>query len=369
MSEPKIRVLVVEASATEPQSVAALLGADLRIEIVGHVTDSERAMELLERRQVDVVTIDITLPHNGAFKLTQRIMQRNPAPVVLISPSWNPEDASLTIEAVEAGAVAVAKKPRTLPAASFKEDADKLVRLVKAMSEVKVVRRWSRSRLTKGGDGIESSSRTRSSSPEIKIVAIGTSTGGPLVLQTILRRIGANYPVPVLIVQHIAPEFVGGLADWLTESTNFPTHIGSYGLVPLPGHAYLAPDGFQMGINKDGKIILSTDKTANALCPSVSHLFSSVAESYGPRAIGVLLSGMGRDGADALWLMKQKGAMTVVQDRESSAVYGMPGEAISLNAATHVLSPEGIAGLLLQAVNQKNSEADVLELKRVGSGA
>ena len=190
----------------------------------------------------------------------------------------------------------------------------------------------------------------RQPSTEIKLVAIGASTGGPLVIQTILARLASRFPVPIVIVQHMAPGFIQGFADWLCQASRFPVQLAAHGQVLQPGHAYLAPDGFQMRVESGYRIALSSDGPENGPRPSVSHLFRSVATVYGKKAVGVLLTGMGKDGAQELKLIKEQGAITLVQDKESSVVHGMPGEAIKIDASTYVLSPESIAVALSNLV-------------------
>jgi two-component system chemotaxis response regulator CheB len=190
----------------------------------------------------------------------------------------------------------------------------------------------------------------------IKFIGIGTSTGGPPVLQTILGALPKDFPVPILVVQHISAGFLPGLAEWLKQTAGLQIHIGSHGITPLPGHVYLAPDGLQMSVTSTGAIRLTTDPPENGLRPSVSCLFRSLAEVCGPAAVGVLLTGMGKDGASELKLMRDSGAVTVAQNQESSVVHGMPGEAIALDGATHVVSDEKIAGLLLTLVGYKRSK-------------
>ena len=143
------------------------------------------------------------------------------------------------------------------------------------------------------------------------------------------------------------------MADWLNQTTGFEIHIASQGELPLPGHVYLAPDNFHMGLSTSGTILLSNDEPINGVRPAVSFLFRSLAEVCGPNAIGVLLTGMGRDGADELKLMRDRGAVTIAQDRESSVVHGMPGEAIKLGGAMHVLAADKIADFLVKLVNRK----------------
>src|ERR1700722_20716677 len=181
------------------------------------------------------------------------------------------------------------------------------------------------------------------------------STGGPPALQTILAGLPINFPVPVLIVQHIAAGFTQGFVDWLAHSSSLPVVLGAHGQSVLPGQGYVAPDGVHMAVYADGRIQLRSDEAENGLRPSVSFLFRSVAKAYGPSAVGVLLTGMGRDGASELKLMKEHGAVTIAQDEKTSVVHGMPGEAIKMGGATYILPPEKIClaltGLATQAVS------------------
>jgi two-component system chemotaxis response regulator CheB len=222
------------------------------------------------------------------------------------------------------------------------------------MSEVKVVRRWARARLVGAPTPVVHSVRVSHATAGIKFIGIGASTGGPQVLQEILAGLPNTFPVPILIVQHIAHGFRPGLAEWLSQTTGFPIHLGAHGASPLPGHVYLAPDDFHMGISVSGRILLTDEGPEDGLRPAVAHLFRSLADVIGPAAVGVLLTGMGKDGAAELRLMKDKGAITIAQDRGSSVVNGMPGEAIRLGGATHVLPAGKIADGLIALVNSRN---------------
>jgi two-component system chemotaxis response regulator CheB len=222
-----------------------------------------------------------------------------------------------------------------------------LVQTVKAMSEVRVVKRRARS----GPRERPAADRSRTNGAGgVEVVAIGVSTGGPPVLQTILRALPRDFAVPVLIVQHIAAGFLPGMARWLNDTTKFSTHIGEHGELAVPGKAYLAPDDRHMGLDHRGRIALSDAPAENGLRPAVSHLFRSVLAAHGAKAVGILLTGMGRDGAQELKLLRTAGAVTIAQDVQSSVVHGMPGEAIRLQAATYILPPEKIGPMLTQLV-------------------
>jgi two-component system chemotaxis response regulator CheB len=251
---------------------------------------------------------------------------------------------------MEVGALATVRKPVGIAHPDFKDQAKELIQMVKLMSEVKVIRRQSRKKHEKVIPAALAVNDLIPSTTDVKIVAIGASTGGPPVIETILSRLSKDSRAPLLIVQHIAPGFVQGFADWLANSCRFPVRIATQHEFPLPGHAYIAPDGVHMGMDTSGRIVFEGSKPENGLRPAVSYLFRSVTEVFGKNIVGVLLTGMGKDGAYELKMMKEKGAITIAQDKESCVVYGMPGEAVNLNAATYVLSPPKIAELLARVL-------------------
>lgn len=181
-------------------------------------------------------------------------------------------------------------------------------------------------------------------------MAIGASTGGPLALATILGNLPKDFPAPVVVVQHMAAGFMRGFVDWLAPSSTLPVHIATRGEYIYPGHVYMAPDGAHMEIAAGNKIELREGSPENGVQPSVASLFRSVARVHGKEAAAVLLTGMGRDGAAELLHLKQQGALTFAQDKESSIVHGMPGEAIKLGAAVHILKPVEIALVLAKNV-------------------
>ncbi len=190
---------------------------------------------------------------------------------------------------------------------------------------------------------------------QYEVIAVGASTGGPQALNRVFSALPAEMPVPILVVQHMPENFLPVLVGWLAENGKLNFTIASNGQVLKPGHVYFAPDNFHMVVNENKRIELVDAPPMHNVKPAASYLFRSVAEVYGERAIGILLTGMGKDGARELKLMKEKGALTIAQDRESSVVFGMPGEAVKLKAARLVLPPERIAIKLKEIFfNKKN---------------
>jgi two-component system chemotaxis response regulator CheB len=342
--ERMIKVLVVEDSPVVREFLVHILGSVPGIRVVGTANNGEEALDAVTRTQPDVITMDVHMPRLDGVEATRRIMETQPTPIVVVSGSTDPRDVATTFQAIEAGALAVLRRPAGLGNPDHEATVTELLQTVKLMSEVKVVRRWSRAR--RDPVARPAQARLERAPGKCKIVALGASTGGPPVLQTILSQLPKDFPAPVLIVQHMAGGFVRGFIEWLAHSSRLPIHLAVHGEEILPGHVYVAPDEFQMKAERGGRIALTREPPENGLRPSVSCLFRSVAEVYGGDAVAGLLTGMGRDGAEELKLLKDRGAITFAQDKDSSVVHGMPGEAIKLDAATLVLPPEKIAATL-----------------------
>ena len=346
-----VKVLIVEDSPVQQALIGHILSTDPDLSVIGTANNGVEAVEFVARQRPDVVTMDLNMPQMNGLDATRRIMETTPVPIVIVSANWDPQEVATTFRAMEAGALAGVEKPRGLGHKDFAATAQQLVQTVKLMSEVKVVRRWPRKPTEQPTQQVSPPLPLLASpTTAVKLVAIGASTGGPPVLQTLLSSLPKNFSVPVLMVQHIAVGFLPGLVEWLSQATHFPVRIPTHGDLLLPGHAYLAPDGFHFGIARGPRAVLSQGPLENNLRPAVSHLFRSVAETLGNQAVGVLLTGMGKDGAAELKVLRDTGAITIAQDKESSAVHGMPGEAIQLGAAVHVLSPERIVEALVKLV-------------------
>jgi two-component system chemotaxis response regulator CheB len=342
-----INVLVVEDSPVAREFLVGLLRADPAVRVVGTAANGEEALAMVERCRPDVVTMDIHMPKMDGLEATRRIMEAHPVPIVVVSGSHAPKEVAATFRVMEAGALAVLPRPTGHGHPDHETMAREFVQTVKLMSEVKVVRRWTRTHRGAAVVGAVGGPPPHKRTPaEIKLIAIGASTGGPVVIQTILSGLPRDFSAPIVIVQHMVADFIPGFTEWLDQTCRRPVHVAKHGAPILPGHAYTAPGGHQMKVDAGGHIVLTRDEPENGHRPSVSYLFRSVAQAFGNRAVGVLLSGMGKDGAEELGLMRERGAITIAQDKESSVVHGMPGEAIQLDAAAYVLPPEKITSAL-----------------------
>jgi len=344
-----IKVLVVEDSPVVREFLVSILGEDPGIQVIGTANDGEQALEAVARQRPDVVTMDIHMPGLDGLQATRLIMETYPTPIVIVSGSTDPREVATTFRALEAGAVAVLRRPAGIGHPDHAATTRDLLQTVTLMSEVKVIKRWPRVGRHLGVPRPAEKNRAQAGA-NVKVIAIGASTGGPPVLQAILAALPGDFPVPVLIVQHMAAGFTQGFVQWLAQTSNLPVHLATHGENMRPGHVYVAPDEFQMRLERSGKIVLTKDEAENGMRPSVSYLLRSVAEAFGRNAVAGLLTGMGHDGAEELKLLRETGAVTFAQDEDSSVVHGMPGAAIKLDAVSLILPPETIAATLARLV-------------------
>ncbi|SMC39286.1 two-component system, chemotaxis family, response regulator CheB [Desulfocicer vacuolatum DSM 3385] len=363
-----IKVLIADDSHTTMEYLKYLLDSDDETTIVGIAENGKEAVALSKKKHPDVILMDIHMPKMNGFEATRIIMENNPVPIIIMSAIHDVKETAVIFRAMEAGAVSILNKPWGVNHPDHERDYEELLQNVKLMSEITMVKRHKHvTDMTKkprqpmprvpGGGSVARSA-------DIGIIAMGASAGGPPVLKEILLKIPDTFPIPILIVQHISRGFIDCLINWLGQTTGCAIHLASHGEILLPGHVYFAPDGYHMGVQHSKRILLSKAKPENSSRPSISFLFRSVAKVYGPSAAGILLTGMGKDGADGLKFMKDKGAVTFAQDKDSSLVHGMAGEAMKGNAVMYELSPENIAKVLIDLVNKDaNANANQITCK------
>jgi two-component system chemotaxis response regulator CheB len=333
-----IRLLLVEDSAVQREFISFVLEESGDFEIVGTAVDGEDGVKQAAALHPDVILMDCNMPKLDGVGATRLIMESTPAPIVLMTAS--PVESEFTFDAIKNGALAVVSKPPAFGSPTFDRVGGLLVRTVKLMSEVKVVRRWPVRPAARSAAAPAARPAARNG---VHVVALVGSTGAPAVIAEILTAIGPAPRATLLIVQHMSEGFITGFATWLTARTGIPVQVAADGVVTQTGKAYIAPDHMQMGIDTGGRIVLSDSEDDDGFRPSGTYLLRSIARAYGRHAMGVLLTGMGRDGAAGLLDLQRAGGLTVAQNEESSVVFGMPGEAVRLGAAAHVLPPDEIA--------------------------
>jgi two-component system, chemotaxis family, protein-glutamate methylesterase/glutaminase len=345
-----IRVLIVDDSAVLRQQIRFILQTDPALQVVGEARNGEEAISLARQLRPNVITMDLRMPKMDGFGAIRSIMAENPTPIVVISSdATDPHDEMVT-QALKMGAVSVLRKPGGITDPGYKAMAGKIIDQVKLMSQVKVVTR-SRTLTSPPAEAHPPASVARAvPSQKTELLAIGSSTGGPAALYRVLSGLPASCPVPVVIVQHIALGFISGLASWLAGGCPLQVKVGEHGERLQAGTVYLGADGTHMVVDSYGRIRLRQGETVDGHRPSVTVLFRSVAESYGPSAMGVILTGMGADGASGLKAMRDSGAITIGQDQASCVVFGMPKEAIALGAVKHVVPLDKIARTILDTM-------------------
>jgi two-component system chemotaxis response regulator CheB len=339
-SPSEVRVLIVDDSVVVREILKRMLESDPAIRVVGMAADGGEAVELTARLKPDVVTMDLVMPGMNGMEATERIMAYHPTPVLFFSSYFDREGMYSRLDALAAGALDIMEKPTLMPDSCWEALAGALVEKVKVLAQVPVVTHMY-------GARVLTRQRVRArvvtaTPPAVDVVAIGASSGGPRVLEELLSALPSAYALAVLVVQHMAEGFMPGLLRWLQQRCPLPVRVAEEGEVILPRRVLFAPDWAHMVVRPDGRVRLSEGDPVNGHRPSVDVTFISLAKVYGTRAAGMLLTGMGSDGAAGLLAIRQAGGATLVQSEDSCVVFGMPRAAIELGAAQHVLPPSGL---------------------------
>lgn len=347
-----VRVLIAEDSP----STALLLQEVIRragFEVVGCARDGQEAVDLTAKLRPDVITMDVHMPKLDGIEATRLIMEGTPTPIVVVSNALDDPEQQVSFRSLAYGAVAVARKPPSPNHADFAMIARQLTETLEAMAGVRVIRRrrdGSRSDLppgatpdaSAGSTGTPAAPAARNPRPAFapKVLAIAASTGGPQTLASLLGGLPATFNLPIVVVQHISPGFIGGLAEWLNGVCKLHCSVAQDGQRLLPGHVLFAPDGRQLEVGAAGAALIArlhgTAPVGRHL-PSATPLFDSVARTCGAKAAGLVLTGMGRDGTDGLRRMHDSGALTFAQSPASCIVPNMPQAAIDAGAITEIL--------------------------------
>jgi two-component system chemotaxis response regulator CheB len=350
-----IKVLLVEDSPVALAILKKLLSSSPEVTVAGTASNGKEALEAIAKLQPQVICTDLHMKEMDGLELTKQVMTKYPRPILVISASVQKENTQRIFELLQAGALDIFPKPTTgLPSDYEKVKLD-LITKIKVLSGVKVF-----TKLPPAPAG--NTDRLISELPpsiiepsftgtaDIKIVAIGASTGGPQALSKILSQLPSNFPVPILCTQHISVGFLQGLVDWLGSECKLKVKIAQIGELPSAGTVYFAPEVRHLELSPQGRFMGSTSERVDGHCPSATMMFKSTLKVYGKATAGILLTGMGKDGAAGLHAIAQAGGTTIAQDEKSCVVFGMPKEAIALGAAQDILPIQEIAPLLLKKV-------------------
>ncbi len=340
-----IRVLIVEDSPVVREHLRSIISADPRLEVAGFAASGEESLEMVVRLKPDVISMDIRLPGMQGIEATRRIMAEYPTPIVIVS-GVDMEAMNLTMQALRAGALAVVEKPAASTHEEYAALAGKLCTQLVIMSQVQVVRQRPLPRHIASSDSF-----TRPPKTAYRLLGIAASTGGPGALMQVLNGLGSDFALPIALVQHMTPAFLPGFAEWLARVTPFAVSMVDQPKMLRPGTVYVAAPDHHMAI-KGLTAFCDSAPAIGGHRPSANVLFSSMANSLGNAAVGILLTGMGDDGAAGICELKRAGSYTIAEDESTAVVFGMPGAAVRLGGVHQTLPLGDIAGRVRQVVSE-----------------
>lgn len=346
-----IRILIADDSPTDAAILKSLFDAEQDMTVVAIATDGQQAVTLAEKLKPDIITMDIKMPKMDGYEAIDLIMRESPTPIVVISSMIGESESEATFRALEAGALTVLPKPIHIQSPVFAIMKRHMLDTLRSMSEIKVIRKrtiGTPSAITKYAAPIHG---------QYDIVVVGSSVGGPQALKDIFERLPSNFPMPIVAVQHMTSGFIMGFSKWLDAHVDLSVKYAEHDEVLLPGVVYFAPDHLHFEIRRSGSVLrasLRQGDVVSGFCPSITVLMKSVSRTCGKNAVGVLLTGMGSDGAEGMLTLKQGGAHTIIQDEESCVVFGMASVAQAMGAVDKVVNLDKIAEYLIRITNKKN---------------
>ncbi len=348
----RIRVLVVDDSLTVRKRIVEVLSSDVALEVIAEAENGKRAIELCEALRPDVITLDMMMPLMAGVAVTEYVMAYFPTPILIVSASTNRGELFKTYDALAAGALDVLDKPTSRDVDSDWER--RLISTVKLISRIKVITHPRARLMAPRFERDEAAGELNNGKSEYEIVAIGASTGGPAAALEILRGLPEKFPLPIILLIHLAEPFAMALAEWLDGQSPLRVRYAR-DREPVPSSGVvMAPAGRHLVVSQ-GQLRLTSEPERFSCRPSVDVLFESITREFGNRSINCLLTGMGKDGAAGLLGARRAGAMTIAQNESSSVVFGMPGEAVRIGAATRVLSIENISRELVQLAGETDA--------------
>lgn len=350
----KTRILVVEDSRVIAEVLRSMINDTLDLEVIGVAKNGKEGVLMTQQLAPDLITMDIIMPEMDGFEATKSIMANNPTPIVVISSHLNNKELNTTFRALDAGALTVINKPTDVHSKKFELIQSYILDTIRSMSEVSVVKPPSPKKLEPSRYVMHETKKPTVHAYEV--VALGASTGGPVALKTILSLLPRDFPLPILVVQHIADGFIGGFSEWLNTHIALEVKVAQEGEELKPGTVYAAPDNYHLTVER-------SNSTFGTLCarlvdsdaivgfrPSITALFASLAETCAEHAIAGLLTGMGKDGLDGMKAMYLRNAHTFAQDAESTVIASMPNAACKAGVVDAVVELNDIANHLTQLV-------------------
>lgn len=349
----KVKVLIVDDSAFMRNALSSMLTSDPEIEVIGKARDGVEAIELVEKLKPDIVTMDVEMPRMDGITALKHIMEKNPLPVIMVS-SLTVEGAKVTLDALDLGAVDFIPKNLSDLSINIIKIKEILIEKIKHIGRKGLAKKHLRPVAPKAVEIPRSMPVRTTGERRINLVAIGTSTGGPKALQEIIPKLPKDFPTPIVIAQHMPPNFTGPFAERLNQLSHIHVKEAEEGEPIKQGVAYVAPGRGHMRVKRvrgiETILTISENKDEFIYRPSVDALMLSVAEFFPGRSLGVILTGMGNDGLRGLIELKKTGGRVFAQNEETCVVYGMPKAVVDAGIADKVLSIEEMAGEIINAV-------------------
>jgi two-component system chemotaxis response regulator CheB len=342
-----IRVMVVEDSLVVRQLLAHIVSRDPRLVLAAAVESAEEALAEIERVKPDVISMDIRLPGIDGFEATKRIMTEHPTPIVVFADAVEERSLQISLNALRAGALSVVEKPVAVTARGYEAIAETICTQLVIMSEVSVIRRRPIGQLQRPPSTEETAVLEHPS-----VVAMAASTGGPPALARVLGALPADFPLPILVVQHMGAPFMEGFASWLDGLVALDVRLAEDVTRAEPGHVYVAPGNRHLTLARGGFLRLGDEAPVAGQRPSATLLMESVARVAGGQGVGVLLTGMGEDGARGMVELRRAGGYTITESESTAVVYGMPAAAVRLGGSKAALALDMIAPRLLRLAEQ-----------------
>ncbi len=338
-----IKVIIVDDLKTVRELIKAVIEKDPEIKVVGMASGGKGAIDIIPQLKPDIVLMDLRMPDMDGFQTVRHLMGICPTRVLIVTASYTPK-SDLVFKALEAGAVDLINKPPVFKIASDPNIGTILIEKIKTLSKAKI---------TPGPEGAVKRLQTfkfglGQTGAIDKVVAIAVSTGGPKALSEVIPLLPENLPAGVVVVQHMAKGFIQGLADWLQSMSKIKIRVAKEGDIITKGEALFAPDTCHMIIDKDGKIQFEDSPPVGGVKPAADIVLPSIAKYYGQRTIGVIMTGMGDDGARGMECIKREGGKTIAQNEETCAVFGMPKVAIERGVIDEVIPLDKIAETIIK---------------------
>ncbi len=357
-SDQPITVLLVDDSLVVLTILERILSSVSDIKVVGKARSGREALTMIPKLNPAVVCTDLMMPDIDGLELTRKIVELYPRPILVISSAAGDENRQNVFQLLEAGALDVMAKPVGITESDYDQIAREIISKIKIIAGVYVFRRRPVGKAAPVSPAVgvvsrESTVARPGKSTSTGLVVVGASTGGPQVLGEIFTKLPADYRLPVVCVQHIALGFLEGLVAWLNVTSPLKVVVAEHGRVPAPGTIYLPPEDRHLMFDSTGAFRVTSDPLSQGHRPSIDVTMKSAAAAYGSSAVGVLLSGMGRDGAQGMQAIASAGGITIAQDQSSCIIFGMPKQAIDIGAAQHIMNPREITGKLTRIAQDR----------------